>query len=125
VEFFSYLHRYIRGTQAPVPPKRLRNEIFEELTQNLDEEAFTSRSKDGKKGIFIRDRKLRFKTVLVSIMRGFKSSIHRDLNDFIREVDGGTFNIRHVSKGAFTKARSKLRPDAFVELNKKAVDSFY
>jgi len=38
---------------------------------------------------------------------------------------GGTFNIRHVSKGAFTKARAKLKPEAFVELNQKAADSFY
>jgi len=58
-------------------------------------------------------------------MHGFKSSIHRDLNDFMCEVDGGTFNIRHVSKGAFTKARAKLKPEAFVELNQKAVNSFY
>jgi hypothetical protein len=35
------------------------------------------------------------------------------------------FNIREVTKGAFTQARSKLNPECFKRLNKRAVEAFY
>jgi len=55
----------------------------------------------------------------------FKSSIQRELDRFYKEVTQSDFNIRAVTKGAFTQARAKLNPWAFKRLNEVAVDSFY
>lgn len=38
----------------------------------------------------------------------FKTSIQRELDNFFKEVTDSDFNIRHVTKGAFSKARQLL-----------------
>ena len=53
------------------------------------------------------------------------SSLQRTLDKFYREMNQSDFNIREVTKGAFTQARSKLNPACFKRLNKCAVESFY
>jgi len=55
----------------------------------------------------------------------FKSSIQRELDRFFKAVSHSDFNIREVTKGAFTQARAKLNPWAFQRLNEVAVDTFY
>lgn len=59
------------------------------------------------------------------IARGVKSSLQRELDDFYKEVTDGDFNIRHVTKGAFSQARKKLKPEAFIELNDCVNRTFY
>ena len=59
------------------------------------------------------------------LTRGVHSSLQRDLDLFYKEVTGGEFNIRHVTKGAFSKARAKLKPEAFLELNDNVAQTFY
>jgi len=51
--------------------------------------------------------------------------LQRELDAFSREVMGGDFSIREVTKGAFTQARAKLDPEAFKELNEDIVANFY
>jgi hypothetical protein len=58
-------------------------------------------------------------------MLRFKSSIQRELDRFYKEVSQNDFNIREVTKGAFTQARAKLNPWAFQRLNEVAVNTFY
>lgn len=55
----------------------------------------------------------------------FKSSIQRELDRFFKSVSQSDFNIREVTKGAFTQARAKLNPWAFQRLNEVAVNTFY
>jgi hypothetical protein len=55
----------------------------------------------------------------------FKSSIQRELDRFFKSVSQSDFNIREVTKGAFTQARAKLNPWAFQRLNDVAVNTFY
>ena len=55
----------------------------------------------------------------------FKTAIQYELDCFCKEVSQGDFNIRKVTKGAFTQARAKLNPWAFKRLNEVAVNSFY
>lgn len=57
--------------------------------------------------------------------KGIQHSLQRDLDIFYKEVTSGEFNIRHVTKGAFSKARAKLKPEAFIELNDNVVTTFY
>ena len=59
------------------------------------------------------------------IARGFKSSLQRELDFFYRETLKEDFNIRYVTKGAFSQARAKLNPSAFVEMNDNLVNTFY
>ncbi|GHT62462.1 hypothetical protein AGMMS50239_15850 [Bacteroidia bacterium] len=54
-----------------------------------------------------------------------KTSLQRDLDKFFKSVKQADFNIRAVTKGAFSTARSKLNPEAFKRLNTVAVDTFY
>ena len=46
----------------------------------------------------------------------FKTSIQRELDSFYRSVLKKDFNIRAVTKGAFSRARAKLKPEAFKHL---------
>jgi hypothetical protein len=67
---------------------------------------------------------LPIKTLILLVLK-FKSSIQRELDRFYKEVMQSDFNIRAVTKGAFTQARAKLNPWAFKRLNEVAVNSFY
>jgi hypothetical protein len=58
-------------------------------------------------------------------MAVFKSSIQRELDRFFKAVSNSDFNIREATKSAFTQARAKLNPWAFVRLNEVASESFY
>ena len=55
----------------------------------------------------------------------FKSSIQRELDKFFKTISRSDFNIREVTKGAFTQARAKSNPWAFQRLNDVAADTFY
>lgn len=59
------------------------------------------------------------------LSRGVKSSLQRELDDFYKQVTGSDFNIRQVTKGAFTQARANLKHEAFIELNQNVNKSFY
>jgi len=61
----------------------------------------------------------------VFISRGLKSSIQRELDSFYKEATGSEFNIRKVTKGAFTKAGAKLKHEAFVELSAPLKTTFF
>ena len=53
------------------------------------------------------------------------SSVQRMLDKFYRDMNQSDFNIRKVTKGAFTQARSKLNPECFKRLNRRTVEAFY
>jgi hypothetical protein len=119
---------YIVGYKGVNPNIRLNEDSRVKLTSNinyeLEKEEFTSRSKDGLKGVFTRNRKLNLKNLIVLIMSS-TSSVQRDLDRFYKSMDKSDFSIREVTKGAFTQARAKLNPEAFKRLNQVAIDTFY
>lgn len=59
------------------------------------------------------------------LAKGIKTSLQRELDSFYKEVTGSDFNIREVTKGAFSRARAKLNPSAFVEMNDNVIGTFY
>lgn len=101
-----------------------REKLTNNVADELENEQFGSRSKDGQEGVFSRRRKLPLKNLIVIII-GFKSSVQRELDRFFKIVTKSDFNIREVTKGALTQARAKLNPWAFKRLNEVAVKSFY
>jgi hypothetical protein len=54
-----------------------------------------------------------------------KSALQREMDSFFKEVNQDEFNIRQVTKGAFSKSRRHLKPEAFLELNDLVCDDFY
>jgi len=59
------------------------------------------------------------------MLLSFNSSIQRDLDRFFKRMNKSDFSIREVTKSAFTQCRAKLNPEAFKDLNKVAIDTFY
>jgi len=59
------------------------------------------------------------------LLRGIKSSLQRELDSFFKTVLSTDYNIREVTKGALSQSRSKLKPEAFKEINDVACSSFY
>ena len=47
------------------------------------------------------------------------------MNSFYQKLQKSDFSIQHVTKSAFSRCRSKLKPEAFVELNQVGLKSFY
>jgi len=52
-------------------------------------------------------------------------SIQRELDHFYRLVQNKDFEVRHITKGAFTQARAKLKHTAFIELDEQVQTTFY
>ena len=115
---------YIGGNPIVHEKEDYREILTKNIDYEIEDEQFVSRSKDGLEGVFTRRRKLSIKTIILLVLK-FKSSIQRELDRFYREVMQSGFNIREVTKGAFTQARAKLNPWAFKRLNEVAINSFY
>jgi len=58
-------------------------------------------------------------------VQGLKRSLQRELNSFYQKLQQKDFLLQHVTKGAFSRARAKLKPEAFVELNDVGIENFY
>ena len=115
---------YIGGNSNCITKEDNRVKLTKNITYELDNQEFTSHSKDGLKGVFSRSRKLPMKNLIVLIMSSCRS-VQRDLDQFFKKMDKSDFSIREVTKGAFTQARAKLNPWAFKRLNEVAINSFY
>ena len=74
---------------------------------------------------FIRQRKLPFTTLLFFLMNLIKGSYQDELDHFFKAIFKFEVPKRIVSKAALTKARMKLKYEAFIDLNLNLVDYFY
>jgi hypothetical protein len=68
---------------------------------------------------------LTFKVLIILISQGLVKAIQRELNHFFGALQGETYDIHEVTKGALTQARAKLKPEAFIELYQAALPGFY
>jgi hypothetical protein len=103
-----------------------REKYIDDIIKTIENEQFISRSRseNGGKG-FTRNRKITFSHIIVLLTQGLTRSIQRELNSFYQKIQGLDFSLQYVTKGAFTQARAKLKPEAFAELNKVGIRSFY
>ena len=74
---------------------------------------------------FTRQRKLPFQTLIFFMMNLISGSYQKELNNFFQTLMGFDVPKRFVSKVALSKARLKLKYEAFVELNRHLVEYFY
>lgn len=114
----------IKQDEISLKINNVRENLFNNSLKHIENEEFINRSKVGSCG-FTRNRKISFKDLIVFLTQKMQSSLQRSLNRFYKEVTGGDFNIQHVTKGAVTQARSKLRYEAFIELNQGVCEDFY
>jgi hypothetical protein len=101
-----------------------RETVSKLICYELDEESFKECSRGTPKKVFVRDRILTFKNLILLILT-MKSSLQRDLDRFFKTVNDSEYNIRTATKGALSIARKKLNPWAFQRLNEVAVNAFY
>lgn len=59
------------------------------------------------------------------LTQGLTRSIQRELNSFYQKLQNTDFSIQYVTKGAFSRARAKLKAEAFAKLNEVGIKSFY
>src|SRR3989344_627593 len=71
---------------------------------------------------FSRKRKLPFTSLILFMINILKQTIQKELTNFMNIFDKKSYN---VSKSAFSQSRIKLKPEAFIELNKTLVEEFY
>lgn len=106
--------------------KDFRQEFINDVVKKIESEEFrkenTTNDSDGG---FTRKRKLTFTYLIILITQGLTRSIQRELNSFYQKIKGGDFSLQEVTKSAFTHARKKLKWEAFKELNKTGIESFY
>lgn len=72
---------------------------------------------------FSRKRKLSFSNAVYFICSALRKSMATEINNFIEEHT--YLNFPEISKQAFSKARQNISPEAFKELCRLFVDSFY
>lgn len=71
---------------------------------------------------FTRDRKMGFKNTILLMLNGIKQSLQVEINSFFDNVLKRNDSI---SKQAFSEARQKISPTAFIELNDAIVNTIY
>jgi len=70
---------------------------------------------------FVRERKLSFPVLLVSMLSGFKASVQNELNAFFAHLANQADLTREVSAQAFSKARQQFSHLAFSQLNNRLI----
>jgi len=118
------LYRYIGGNPSVNQNADYRENLSKNISYELENEEFSSRSKDGQKKVFSRDRKLTFKNLILFIIK-IKGAVQRELDEFYKALNRSDLKLREITKGGLTQARAKLNEWAFIRLNQVAVDTFY
>src|SRR6056297_1411967 len=71
---------------------------------------------------FSRKRKMGFKDTLLFMMNMVKKTLQVELNKFLEEILDKT---ELISKQAYSEARKKIKPEAFIELNNNVINGLY
>ena len=98
--------------------------LIEYLKKVIFSEDLISRHRQSQKD-FSRERLLPFHTMIFFLMNMIKGSLQDELDYFFKAVHAEEVPGRAVTKGAFTKARKKLRHQVFIELGQNLVSFFY
>ncbi len=74
---------------------------------------------------FTRQRELTFPTLIRFFLNLIKGSLQSELNHFFEIAQSKRTPLMRVTASAFCRARKKLSPQVFIDLNHQAVDEFY
>ena len=53
------------------------------------------------------------------------TSYQREINNFCKIISEDDYNIKEVTAGALTQARTRLNPWVFIRLNSVTIETFY
>ena len=95
--------------------------IIEKIKRKLYSSKFMEDNRISKKD-FTRKRKLPFTSLVLFIINIIKQTLQKELTHFMGMISNKKANI---SKSAFSQSRVKLKPEAFIELNRTLVEEFY
>ena len=101
------------------PDTRLATAVIQALRRRLREPAFLERHRRDARA-FTRRRLLAFPVVVLCVLQKTVKSLQLHLHEFLDQWPGAG-PAGAVSAGAFTRARAKLRPSAYVELNEEVL----
>lgn len=103
----------------------IRNELIklalENIKLNLENYIFKCKNRRNPQD-FNRERKMGFKETILFMLNMVKKSLQVELNDFFENVLNQNYS---VSKQAFSEARNKILPKAFIELNDNIINDIY
>ncbi|MCJ8503203.1 IS4 family transposase [Desulfatitalea alkaliphila] len=97
--------------------------IFRFLKKIISSKEFIDRNRTSSTA-FTRRRKLPFKTLIIFLINFVRGSYQDELDKFFKSVFRLDVATRVVTKAALTKARAKLKFDAFIELNGHLISYF-
>ena len=98
--------------------------LIESIKKTIFSEDFLSRHRSSPKA-FTRKRALPFHQLLFFLMNMNKGSYQDELDHFFKALNHLEVAERIVTKGALTKARKKLKHQAFIELNEHMTSHYY
>ena len=98
-------------------------ELIEFIKKIINSPDFVDRHRQSKAD-FTRNRKLPFNILIIFLVNLVRGSYQDELDKFFKTLHRFDVARRVVSKAALTKARMKLKFQAFVELNHRMVDYF-
>lgn len=70
----------------------------------------------------IGNNKMTFKSIVVFILNFVRKSLQLELDDYFNDINGTNFN---VTKQAFSEARQKISPNAFIKMSDEIIKWFY
>lgn len=111
-------------TLAWILLSKLCAKLIDSLKEIILSNDFLDRHRQSPKN-FTRKRKLPFHYLIFLLMNFIKRSYQDELDGFFQALKGYEVSKRIVSKVALSKARMKLKYEAFVELNRHLIDFFY
>lgn len=74
---------------------------------------------------FTRKRKLPFVSLVLFMLNLVKSTLQKELTNFMNLFSGLEGSTKKISKSAFSQSRIKLKPEAFIDLNNVLTHEFY
>ena len=113
----SVLHTTVNPKRSTM--KKKTHEILEEIRTLILSENFKTAYRSTNKD-FIRDCLITFPILILVILNLMRRSLQSELNNLVKVI-----YVPIISKQAFSAARKKLLPEAFIELNKKLIQEFY
>jgi hypothetical protein len=98
-------------------------QLVDNVDKLIDSPEFQTRHKESPKD-FTRNRSLDFKTTISFFVNLNKGSYETELKQFFKTKNDQEVAMPEVTKSAVSKARRKLKPSAFIELNDELVRGY-
>lgn len=99
-------------------------EIIETIKNEIYSTNFMNASKNNNKD-FTRNRKLCFTSIILFILNSIKSTLQKELTNFMELISSSSTTPKKISKSAFSQSRMKLNPESFTHLNNILNREFY